>query len=234
LGIKIIQRPKILSALGNRKSILFLLIIVSSSIGVVYAHGNIDQSSPGPSTLGLVNIVAAEINGQSFKTTANNIIAVEVEIFKTAILAAEPITIRIRDGEGLGGTLLGQTQTHTGLPALQGLVHFDFPVLIPLTPGNSYTFTVELNDPNDLFFVSLTQNANAPYVDGTAFINSQPESSDLIFNTFFDPSEGTVGGTPVPIDTTSLLLAGTQMTASWMIPVIIAAIGIGIVIARKF
>jgi len=45
---------------------------------------------------------------------------------------------------------------------------------------------------------------------------------------------GAVGGTLIPIDATSLLLAGTQMTASWMIPAIIAAIGIGIVIARKF
>ncbi len=43
-----------------------------------------------------------------------------------------------------------------------------------------------------------------------------------------------VGGTLIPINTTSLLLAGTQMTAAWMIPAIIAAIGIGIVIARKF
>jgi hypothetical protein len=31
-----------------------------------------------------------------------------------------------------------------------------------------------------------------------------------------------------------LLLAGTQMIAAWMIPVIVAGIGIAIVIARKF
>jgi len=43
-----------------------------------------------------------------------------------------------------------------------------------------------------------------------------------------------IGGTIIPLDTTSLLLAGTQMTASWLIPVIVSAIGIGIVIARKF
>jgi len=30
-----------------------------------------------------------------------------------------------------------------------------------------------------------------------------------------------------------LLLAGAQMNAAWMIPVIVLAIGIGIVIARK-
>ena len=42
-----------------------------------------------------------------------------------------------------------------------------------------------------------------------------------------------VGGNLVPIDSTALLLAGAQ-SFSWMIPVIVSAIGIGIVIARKF
>ena len=46
--------------------------------------------------------------------------------------------------------------------------------------------------------------------------------------------ERLVGGTLIPIDTTSLLLAGTQMTTSWLIPVIVAGAGIGIVIARRF
>ena len=31
-----------------------------------------------------------------------------------------------------------------------------------------------------------------------------------------------------------VLAAGAQYTAAWMIPVIVSAIGIGIVIARKF
>jgi len=44
----------------------------------------------------------------------------------------------------------------------------------------------------------------------------------------------TVGGTVMPIDTTALLLASAQMTAVWLIPVIVAGIGIAIVIARKF
>ena len=48
----------------------------------------------------------------------------------------------------------------------------------------------------------------------------------------FDEPE--VGGIFDGVDTTSLILAGTQMTAAWMIPVIVSAIGIGIVIARKF
>jgi len=43
-----------------------------------------------------------------------------------------------------------------------------------------------------------------------------------------------VGGELIPLDSTMVLVAGTQTTAAWMIPVIVSAIGIGIVIARKF
>jgi len=43
-----------------------------------------------------------------------------------------------------------------------------------------------------------------------------------------------VGGEMMPVDSTALLVAGAQMNAAWMIPVIVSAIGIGIVIARKF
>jgi len=43
-----------------------------------------------------------------------------------------------------------------------------------------------------------------------------------------------VGGTFEGVDTTSLLVSGAQMNAAWMIPVIVAGIGIAIVIARKF
>jgi len=43
-----------------------------------------------------------------------------------------------------------------------------------------------------------------------------------------------IGGTIIPIDTTSLLLAGTYSTTAWLIPAIVAAIGIGIVILRKY
>jgi len=43
-----------------------------------------------------------------------------------------------------------------------------------------------------------------------------------------------VGGDMIQMQTTSILAAGAQYTAAWMIPVIVSAIGIGIVIARKF
>jgi len=43
-----------------------------------------------------------------------------------------------------------------------------------------------------------------------------------------------VGGELIPLDSTMVLVAGTQTTVAWMIPVIVSAIGIGIVLARKF
>ncbi len=43
-----------------------------------------------------------------------------------------------------------------------------------------------------------------------------------------------IGGAMIQMETTSVLAAGAQYTAAWMIPVIVSGIGIAIVIARKF
>ncbi len=45
---------------------------------------------------------------------------------------------------------------------------------------------------------------------------------------------GTIGGVFIGIDTASILLAGAQMTSAWLVPIIVAAIGIGMILARKF
>jgi len=43
-----------------------------------------------------------------------------------------------------------------------------------------------------------------------------------------------IGGEIIPLDTTALLLAGAQMNAAWMIPVVLSGIGIGLfVVYRK-
>jgi len=48
-----------------------------------------------------------------------------------------------------------------------------------------------------------------------------------------DNGDQLIGGTLIPIDSTSLLLAGSQMTASWLIPVLVAGSGIVLVFVRK-
>jgi len=57
--------------------------------------------------------------------------------------------------------------------------------------------------------------------------------SILYFKTITVTVDKPVGGTLIPIDTTALLLVGAQMTAAWLIPVVVSAAGIGIIVARK-
>jgi len=49
-----------------------------------------------------------------------------------------------------------------------------------------------------------------------------------------DQKAQAIGGEFIGIDTTAVLLAGAQMNAAWLIPLIVAAAVIGIVISRKF
>ena len=43
-----------------------------------------------------------------------------------------------------------------------------------------------------------------------------------------------IGGEFIQMESTAVLLAGAQTTSSWVLPVIVASIGIGIVISRRF
>jgi len=63
------------------------------------------------------------------------------------------------------------------------------------------------------------------------------EARDQCFQNYMDCSAQfcrAVGGEFIGIETTSVLAAGAQYTAAWMIPVIVSGIGIAIVITRKF
>jgi len=63
---------------------------------------------------------------------------------------------------------------------------------------------------------------------------TQPDECDGSGVCVVGPSQCAVGGEIIPIGTTSLILAGTQSAFSWMIPITVSAVGIAIVIARKF
>ena len=59
------------------------------------------------------------------------------------------------------------------------------------------------------------------------------EISSMQNNVFLMPVPHAVGGLMIQVDTTVLMLAGTQYMAAWLIPVIVSAVGVGIVILRK-
>ncbi len=78
--------------------------------------------------------------------------------------------------------------------------------------------------------VSTSKGSN-----GFGAINSNSQSSHVLgANNFNQLPTVAIGGEFIGIDTVSVLVAGTQNTTAWMIPVIISVIGIAIVIARKF
>ncbi len=109
------------------------------------------------------------------------------------------------------------------------LIIFSVLFLVPLFPQHAFAL------PGD-FIDSFASGGglDAPLglifgPDGNLYVNSS--FTDEVLR--YEPPLLLIGGTLMPIDTTALLLVGTQMTAAWLIPVIVAGIGITIVIARK-
>ncbi len=89
--------------------------------------------------------------------------------------------------------------------------------------------TFELETPQDSAF----QNSGA-FNSGGTLINVN-QGDNFVGNTISPiPSICIVGGESLPIDSTALILAGAQMNAIWILPLIVAAAGIGIVVSRKF
>jgi len=134
----------------------------------------------------------------------------------------------------------GESVSISGDTAIVG-VRFDGP------GGSAYVFV----KPGGGWAGSLNEDAKLTASDaasGDGFGKSVSISGDTVIVGAFRSNDGgndtgsayifgpmiLIGGTLLPIDSTSLILAGAQMTAAWMIPVIIAGIGIAIVIARKF
>lgn len=121
--------------------------------------------------------------------------------------------------------------------------------------GNSYGFGV-IN-------IARSDDANFPgpiYVGNTGFQQSPLEFFDSVYVVpdpagigvefgagltapFINPDDNIggptntvlfqIGGSLMPVDTTTLMLLGIQGTASWIIPVLVSAIGIGIVIVSR-
>ncbi len=76
---------------------------------------------------------------------------------------------------------------------------------------------------NHLGFVDLS----------TGFVSNIGESIEGLDGLAIQSETITVGGTFVPIDQSALLLAGAQSISMWMIPVVIAGIGIGVFVIKR-
>jgi len=86
-----------------------------------------------------------------------------------------------------------------------------------------------LQDVFDQACIVSTEEASAQFHGSIADCNELFQVLQTCQQTFC-----AVGGTFEGVNTTTLLVSGAQMNAAWMLPVIVSAIGIAIVIARKF
>ncbi len=105
----------------------------------------------------------------------------------------------------------------------------DDPTPTPKITGLSDNFGASVAMFGNCALVGAPGDDTAPTVDvGQAHLFGE------ISNCGGAPPIIAIGGNIVPLDTTMVLVAGTQTTAAWMIPVIVSVIGFAIVIARKF
>ncbi len=113
-------------------------------------------------------------------------------------------------------------KTHNGvfgvLPKLEHLTCFNISVT---------------TSPDITALLSVRDQLTADSIAGNIAINVQTMTDDKVC---FESGKVDVplAGSLIPINTASLLLAGTQMIGAWLVPALVAATGIAIVIARKY
>ena len=118
----------------------------------------------------------------------------------------------------------------------------DFDTPFAAEGGIKYWIGFHLNsdfDPGSIFIETNNNVVGAPcFISSSGTFDNwvqcdvNGDGDDILFH-LTGHSPNLIGGTLIPIDSTFLLLAGTQMTASWLIPVLVAGAGIVLVLVRK-
>jgi len=140
----------------------------------------------------------------------------------------------ISSGTGIN---VGQSEIPCNFPICFE-VSFDFEEPVPLSAGVVYWFALKAGaDFNPL-------PTGAAYANAVGDVGQTGFSSASFPPTTFGPVGAAnwfqltghvpiVGGELIPIDSTALLLAGAQMNAAWMIPILVSAAGIGLLMQAQ-
>jgi len=218
--------------------LILTVLFPTSGVFALVLDGEIIQDPNNPDTWESGNLLPAPVfldNGESFvqdfvfedmkhikmsdETGSDEFVSVHIigEVLTQEVNFVFLLALTDMDGNIIPGTgpLPGLAADGVG----QG--PFDIPVSLDRDALNQGEMLI-IHD----VFVEISVDAGNVRIDHL--------SVDLQADTLEEGIWGPVGGTMIPIDTTALLLTGAQTTAAWMIPVIVSAIGIAIVIARKF
>lgn len=169
---------------------------VSAALGILLAAWGaalpaqaqyaVDQSYTPDGTL---IVTAGSGIGQSFTPTVRKIEAMNLWTRASTFLggAGATLTLRIYDGEGFGGAVLG-TSTPLVLPATYGgdafaLTQFEFTSTVHLIPGQSYTAEVSTGG----VFWDYQAKISGAYSGGSAYEGGRAYTiDDLTFQTLYD------------------------------------------------
>lgn len=148
------------------------------------------------------------------------------------------------DANGEPGNLLtsgnGQNLVKNNLGGTAYEYSIDLDTDIELDGGVTYWLAIHLaanyDDqlPNPDVFIAMTNQIDGNSIQAAVgdFDWFPSFSQDMVFILTGHLPDTVVGGSLLDIDSTSLLLAGTQ-SFSWMIPVVFSGIGIGLFVFRK-
>ena len=198
----------------------------------------IDSSGDGTNTLNFPHGLAIDSNDNVFVTGVNSDNIFKILTPGTCSTGGTPCTItQIIDSTGDGTNTLDDprniiTDSLGNVFVVGKNTDNAFKITIPgtcSTGGTLCTITQIIDSTGDGGANTLNEPFDvATDLSGNVFVTGRV--SDNAFKIQFTTL---VGGTIIPLDTTSLLLAGTQITASWMIPVIVTGAGIVLVFVRN-
>lgn len=173
---------------------------------------------------------------QTFVPSVDNLSALEVMLLNLGNSGTSTdVTVEIYEGTPGSGILLGSSSTSVNpVPFGDGtipvaLTRFEFASPhIPLTPGQPHFIQITSSGIADAWMANCLDD----YPNGELYVdNNIVPGCDFIFITYF--LDHAVGGESLSVDSTALILAGAQ-TFSWIIPVVLSGIGIGLfIVSRK-
>ncbi len=161
-----------------------------------------------------------ERQGAANLPTIVSIDTIPIEIVELNLVSTSPITVTFNGGMDpelwdvevqLSGSQTPGTMTITRTGPSSGT----FDSSLPVAPV--FTFT-------QLSFPFQILQIQPPELNAVLTSTNTPWSLQT-------PSP--IGGTFIPIDQTALLLAGVQSISMWMIPVVIAGVGIGVFVIKR-
>jgi len=231
------KRVLILGYIMGRLGKVVVLVFLISSLGMinlpsVNADGVVDQSNTPGTVAILVPIgTAAPFISQTFTPTVPDIVA--VDIFLQGGDAGVLLDIFIVDN--VGSQVFVESVFNPGCPC-SGLIaiHLDFTGVqfSPLTTGSTNTIGIQHSSTSNDFSTTWAGSSGTAYAPGSASYIGVSAGQDFFFVTYEGPSVA-VGSINIPIDSTSMLVAGSEMNSVWITLAIAAAIGVGILIIRR-